>query len=98
MIVEYKLNINDNGVVIHPAYIKDHAFYDEVSKTYLGYILPEEKREYWVPDTLNILSEQQVVDRCLAGKVSRSISPTVTKMTDSEFEKYVRQWYNKVRT
>ena len=92
-IVEYKLNITADGVSIHPPYIKNHAFYDSSSKTYLGYVLPEGERDYWVPDTLVEFTEQEAVDRCLAGTVGRILNPGDAEMTDSELEQAVRTWY-----
>jgi hypothetical protein len=92
-IVEYKLNITADGVSIHPPYIKSHAFYDSVSNTHLGYVLPESERDYWVPDTLVELTEQEAVDRCVSGNIARVMNPGDTEMTDSELEQAVRDWY-----
>jgi hypothetical protein len=97
MIVEYKLNIDMFGNTYHPAYIKDHAYYDSTTKTFVGYILPESERDYWVPDTLVELTEEELVQRVLNGEISRQRMPGNITLTNEELEDEARSWYNKVR-
>lgn len=92
-IVEYKLNISETGVEYHPAYIKAHEFFEVLSKTYAGYVLPESDRNYWVPDSLTVLSEDALVDRCINGQVSRIRAPGEAPLTNEQMEQLVREWY-----
>jgi hypothetical protein len=93
VIVEYKLNIDRNGMVYHPPYIKKHAFYDTTTKTYLGAVLPESERDYWVPDTLVEMSLDQAIVRCVEGTVDRILAPGTTPLTDEELTQIVQEWY-----
>lgn len=91
-IVEYKLNIGSAGT-FHPPYIIEHAFYDNVSKTYLGVVLDESDRDYWIPDTLVVLTEDEAVERCVSGNVNRVLSPGANGLTDEQLEQAVRDWF-----
>jgi hypothetical protein len=93
-IVEYKLNINNDGVEHHPAYIKDHAYYDATTKTFLGYVLPESERNYWVPDTLVEVTLEQAITRCLSGDVSRARMPGERVLSNQELTDEITQWFN----
>lgn len=97
MIVEYKLNIDNNGNTYHPPYIKEYAYYDSITKTFVGYVLPESERDYWVPDTLIELTEDQLIYRVLNGEVSKQRMPNNITLTDEQLEEEARNWYNKQR-
>ena len=92
-IVEYKLNIREDGSLTHPSYIKDHDFYESNSKTFLGFVIPESERDYWVPDTLTSVSVAEAITRCITGNVNRNRAPGVADLTDAELEQVIRNWY-----
>ena len=52
-----------DGEVKFPGFIQSCAFHDPDDNTYVTYI-PDD-RDYWIPDTLTELSEQEVKDRTL---------------------------------
>jgi hypothetical protein len=70
------------------------VYYDSTSKTFVGYILPESERDYWVPDTLVELTEEELVQRVLTGEISRQRMPGNITLTNEELEAEVRNWYN----
>lgn len=64
-IVEYKLNLI-NGVSRDPEWvIKGKYFYDQDAKTFIGFVLDEADRDYYIPDSVVTLDRDQLVQRCL---------------------------------
>ena len=65
--VEYKKILSDTGRMQNPPWIVEgEYFYDPGTKTYIGFVLAESEREYFIPDTVVELSEDQFVARCIA--------------------------------
>jgi hypothetical protein len=64
-IVEYKKHLI-NGVNIIPEFIHDgNYFYDADTKTWIGLVLDISDREYYVPDTLTELTNEELIIRQL---------------------------------
>jgi hypothetical protein len=73
-IVEYKKHLI-NGVNIIPEFIHDgNYFYDGDTKTWIGLILDSSDREYYIPDTLTELTNQELIARQLTIHSNNSIT------------------------
>jgi hypothetical protein len=79
-LVEYKKHIV-GGVLVKPDWIH-YGEYLKENNTFLGYVLDEEDREYYVPDTVTELSFQDLFDRV------RRVNPS---WNDHEKEAYAQK-------
>ena len=91
MILEYKLHLHPDGYTYHPPFVKAFGFYNSEDKTYLGYALDESDRDYYIPDTILVLTEDEAVERSLKAGVSREIGPGQI-LSDVELEQRIRTW------
>ena len=65
-IVEYKKHLV-NGCLIDPEFIvSGNMFNDPINNTWVGKILDESERKYYVPDTLLELTRDQLIERVLS--------------------------------
>lgn len=77
-IVEYKKHLI-NGMICDPEFIVNGGnFFNSLDNTWVGLVLEESERMYYVPDTLTFLTQQQLVDRQLS---IHSVNP-FTKLSD----------------
>ncbi len=64
-IVEYRKHLF-NGQVVDPEWIiQGSYFYDRDSDTYMGFVLSSEDRQYYIPDTVEFLTEEEAIFRVL---------------------------------
>ena len=96
--IEYKMHLNPEGRLMVPPWVKDPGYYKS-DNTYLGFTPIESEREFYLPDSVTIMSETDVVNRCLA---LHAISPfthfteqpnTGADMTNAEVTDMVTEWY-----
>lgn len=77
-IVEYKKHLI-NGCLVDPEFIIDGGvFNDTTNNTWIGKVLDESERNYYVPDTLIELTRDQLINRCISlnyKKLSDSANP-----------------------
>jgi hypothetical protein len=95
--IEYKMHLNPEGRLMVPPWIEDPGYYKS-DNTYLGFTPIESEREYYLPDTVTIMSETDVVNRCLAihavTPFQTGIEPEPsTTMTTEEVTQMVTNWY-----
>lgn len=65
-IVEYKKHLVDDELKDPEWVVRGSLLYNPLDKTYIGFVLDEEDREYYLPDTVSILTEEEVVIRSLS--------------------------------
>ena len=94
MIIEYKLIKTDRGVHA-PAWVEDGGyFYNQADKTMIGYTPDEANRDYYVPDSVLTLTEQQAIDRSLAiHAVTPYKNADGVDMSIAEVSAMVSTWY-----
>jgi hypothetical protein len=79
MIVEYKNHLV-GGFSVQPNFIISGGFFFKPEdKTYLGVV--DNNRDYWIPDSLIEVSEQEAIDRALE---VHSITPYLINDTNVE--------------
>jgi hypothetical protein len=62
-IVEYKKH-KINGQIDTPEFIEFGGFFfNPTNNTYIGVISEDDDREYYVPDSLNVLTKEELIDR-----------------------------------
>lgn len=77
-IVEYKMHVVTNkGGATAPLWVEDGGYHTSpIDKTKVGWVLPENEREYYVPDTVTELSKQDFINRQLTIHASYPMSAT----------------------
>ena len=95
--IEYKMHLNPEGRLMVPPWITDPGYYKS-DNTFIGFTPIESEREFYLPDTVTIMSETDVVNRCLA---LHAVTPfqnqtdpmNTTPMTNEEVTEMVTNWY-----
>ena len=63
-IVEYKKYKTREGQIVNPEWLTYSGFfYNSADKTYIGVIDDEDDREYYVPDTVSVLTKLELITR-----------------------------------
>lgn len=96
MLVEYKLVKEYIGMIV-PAFIEDGGYFNDPDNyTFVGTVLPESDREYYVPDSLLYLSKEELLTRVLdihsRYPMSKMVETESVLMTEEEVEEMVNQW------
>ena len=96
--IEYKLHRIDRGNLTTPSGMSDGGYYQNpADKTMVGFVPVEAERDWFVPDSVSMLTEQEFVTRCMA---MHSATPfqkmddmNMTPMTNAEADAMLRQFY-----
>ena len=99
--IEYKLHRNDRGNLSTPSWMSDGGYYQAADKSLVGFVPVESERDWFVPDSVSMLTEQEFVTRCLkmhkASPFQKMDGLEMKPMTDAEANKSLRDFYkNKV--
>ena len=74
--IEYKLHRNDQGRLTTPSWMSDGGYFQNpADKSIVGFVPVEGERDWFVPDTVSMLTEQEFVNR---GMAIHQASPFVT--------------------
>lgn len=99
MIAEYKLIKLYAGVtgVVTPGWIIDGGYFkDPDNHTMIGTVLPENEREYYVPDTVKYLTKSELIERVLdiheRHPTSIQLDTVFIDMTSAEITDRVNIW------
>lgn len=99
MVVEYMFNVDQKGKLFIPWYIKNFGhWHNVVDETFVGWV--EDKRNYYVPDSLVVLSKTDFVNRALrmhaANPLHKFINamPPSVPMTEEEVIADAQEWYD----
>jgi hypothetical protein len=71
-IVEYMLHAVEGSPIDNyrwkkkPDFVIEGGYFQKTDGTFLGYIFPANQRDYYVPDTLEVLTKEDVVQRAFA--------------------------------
>ena len=107
IIVEYKMDKNQEGLKVRPYWIDDGGYwYDQRNYTYVGVVSDPEVK---IPETVTRLTKKSFTDRLLAihkSKDAKGNSLALTKeidndphnrikMTDNEVKADAEEWWDK---
>lgn len=99
--IEYKMHLNPEGRLMVPPWITDPGYYKS-DNTFIGFTPVESEREFYLPDTVTIMSETDVVNRCLAFHAVTPFQNEPTwngeewvsnAMTNEEVTQMITTWY-----
>ena len=96
--IEYKLHRNDQGRLTTPSWMSDGGYYQNpADNTMVGFVPVEGERDWFVPDTVSMLTEQEFVNR---GMTIHNAIPFLKieeeengAMTNAEAEASLRAFY-----
>lgn len=98
-VVEYMFNIDDKGKRFIPGFIDNRGhWYDSATETYVGWI--KDSRDFYVPDSITVLSKEDLVQRQLTIHAATPMmnmgnpESDPTAMTDAEVRALVEAWYD----
>jgi hypothetical protein len=97
--IEYKLHRNDRGNLTTPSWMSDGGYYQAADKSMVGFVPVEGERDWFVPDSVSMLTEQEFVTRCMAMHGSNPFQKRdangmdMTPMTNAEADAMLRQFY-----
>jgi hypothetical protein len=102
-IVEYKLQLNENGLLV-PYWVHSGGwFYNDLDKTYVGIVLDSTSRNYYIPDSVLTMSLQNVIDRVLVMQAKPTVenqskpflNDDYSVMSDLQIKAHITSWWNK---
>jgi len=99
-VVEYMFVVDDMGKRQIPGYVRDRGhWFNEADFTYVGWV--KEGRDFWIPDTLVVLTREQFTQRILNMHAARPMmQPTnnpeeqPTQLTNEEVAAVAGAWYD----
>lgn len=93
MILEYKLDAGPHGMVT-PYWVKDGGyFYNPDNYTFVGW--SPDVREYKIPDSVLVLTQEELVSRVLAIHSLHPFNDELgTNMTTEQVTNLVNSWYS----
>jgi hypothetical protein len=98
--IEYKYHRDGEGNLQAPAWMSDGGYYpNPTDKTIVGFVPVEQERDWFVPDSVSMLTEQEFVNRCMAmhnNEAFEKIDDTqheLVKMTNAEVDAQLREFY-----
>ena len=98
--IEYKLHRNDRGNLSTPSWMSDGGYYQNpADKSLVGFVPVQSERDWFVPDSVSMLTEQEFVTRCMAIHAANSFQKmdkdnvTMKAMTNAEADKSLRDFY-----
>jgi hypothetical protein len=72
--IEYKLHRNNRGNLSTPNWMIDGGYYQNpADKTLVGFVPVESEREWYVPDSVTVLSQAEFVARGMAMHSAKKI-------------------------
>ena len=82
MILEYKMIMTDEGMKA-PAWIEDGGYYGKPDFSFVGWSPDDNVREYYIPDTVTVLTNEQFIARVVALKDSDTTEEQATAQANA---------------
>ena len=100
--IEYKLHRNERGNLSTPSWMSDGGYYQNpADKSFVGFVPVQAERDWYVPDSVSMLTEQEFVTRGMAmhkaSPFQKMENMDMKPMTNAQADKSLRDFYkNKV--
>jgi hypothetical protein len=97
-IVAYKKHLNYNNQLVDPPWIvRGDMFYEENSKTYIGLVFSEEERDYYIPDSVDYITKEELTERL---RPLHEIRPFQYKVNGirtpcETIEEFIEHWWDR---
>ena len=88
MIIEYKLQLNSDHTLVTPSWVENGGYVPNPdTHTLMGFTQSESNREYYLPDSVVVLTTSEAKARAIAIAEQYPMSdPDGNVMTDAEIE------------
>ena len=110
MVFEYLMNIDSFQRKRHPGWVEEKGhFHSPIDSSFIGWSPDAGSRDYYVPDTVTVLTKEELVQRQLTihatypmtkpdpdGTGDGSPEEGFINMTDAEVRSTVEAWYDSV--
>ncbi len=82
MILEYKMIMTDEGMRV-PAWIEDGGYFGKTDFSFVGWSPNDNVREYYIPDTVTVLTNEQLIARAVSLKDSDTTEEEATAQANA---------------
>ena len=82
MILEYKMIKTNEGMQV-PPWIEDGGYYSKPDFSFVGWSPDNDVREYYIPDTVTVLTNEQFIARVVALKDSDTTEKEATAQANA---------------
>ena len=96
-VIEYMMQL-ENGNLVIPQYIKDRGHWKNSANTFVGWV--DDNREYYIPDTLTVLTKTKFKNRLLAmhaeNPMTDGVDPVAnnTPLSNTAVTTLANEWYD----
>ena len=87
MILEYKMIMTDEGMRV-PPWIEDGGSYGKPDFSFVGWSPNDNVREYYIPDTVTVLTNEQLIARAILVKDSDTTEEKATAEANAWLTKH----------
>ena len=77
MILEYKMVMTVQGMQV-PPWVEDGGYFGKPDFSFVGWSPDDDVREYYIPDTVTVLTNEQLIARVVALKDSDTTEEQAT--------------------
>ena len=82
MILEYKMVMTQEGMQV-PAWVEDGGHFGKPDFSFVGWSPNDNVREYYIPDTVTVLTNEQFIARVVALKDSDTTTEQATTQANA---------------
>jgi len=82
MILEYKMVMTQEGMQV-PDWVEDGGYYPKSDFSFVGWSPDDNVREYYIPDTVTVLTNAQFIARVVALKNSDTTDAEATTQANA---------------
>ena len=82
MILEYKMVKTQEGMQV-PDWVEDGGYYGKSDFSFVGWSPNDNVREYYIPDTVTVLTNEQLIARVIALKGSDTTDAEATTQANA---------------
>ena len=82
MILEYKMVMTQEGMQV-PDWVEDGGYYGKSDFSFVGWSPNDNVREYYIPDTVTVLTNEQLIARVIALKGSDTTDAEATTQANA---------------
>ena len=82
MILEYKMVKTQEGMQV-PDWVEDGGYFGKPDFSFVGWSPDDDVREYYIPDTVTVLTNEQLIARAVALKDSDTTEEQATAQANA---------------
>jgi hypothetical protein len=82
MILEYKMVMTVQGMQV-PPWVEDGGYFSKPDFSFVGWSPDDDVREYYIPDTVTVLTNEQLIARVVALKDSDTTEEQATAQANA---------------